>query len=57
MPYSFSPTLGAALNVTLLTYVDTCALGINVDTGVIPDFDVFYDCLVAGLDEVQAPAN
>jgi hypothetical protein len=30
----------------LLSYVDTCALGINVDTGVIPDFDVFYDCLV-----------
>ena len=38
----------------LLSYVDTCALGINVDTGVIPDFDVFYDCLVAGFDEELA---
>jgi diacylglycerol O-acyltransferase / wax synthase len=57
MPYSFSPTLGAALNITLLTYVDTCALGINVDTGAIPDVDVFYDCLVAGFDEVLALAN
>ena len=52
MQYAFSPTIGAALNVTLLSYVDTCSLGINVDTGAIPDFDVFYDCLVAGFDEV-----
>jgi diacylglycerol O-acyltransferase len=52
MQYAFSPTIGAALNVTLLSYVDTCALGINADTGAIPDFDVFYDCLVAGFDDV-----
>ena len=30
--YAFGPTIGASVNVTLLTYVDTCALGINVDT-------------------------
>ena len=54
MQYAFSPTIGAGLNVTLLSYVDTCALGINVDTGAIPDYDVFYDCLVAGFDEVLA---
>ncbi|MFG1930695.1 wax ester/triacylglycerol synthase domain-containing protein [Mycobacterium sp. NPDC048908] len=52
MQYAFSPTIGAALNVTLLSYVDTCALGINADAGAIPDFDVFYDCLVAGFDDV-----
>jgi diacylglycerol O-acyltransferase len=57
MQYAFSPTIGASLNVTLLSYVDTCALGINVDTGAIPDFDVFYDCLVAGFDDVLALAN
>jgi diacylglycerol O-acyltransferase / wax synthase len=55
--YSFSPTIGAAVNVTLLSYVDTCALGINVDTGAIPDFDVFYDCFVAGFDDVLALAD
>jgi diacylglycerol O-acyltransferase / wax synthase len=55
--YAFSPTIGAALNVTLLSYVDTCALGINVDTGAIPDIDVFYDSLVAGFDEVLTLAN
>jgi diacylglycerol O-acyltransferase len=38
MQYAFSPTIGAGLNFTLLSYVDTCALGINVDTGAIPDY-------------------
>lgn len=50
--YAFGPTIGAAVNVTLLTYVDVCTLGIDVDTGAIPDYDDFYDCLVAGFDEV-----
>ncbi len=56
MQYAFGPTIGAAVNVTLLSYVDTCSLGIDVDTGAIPDFDVFYECLVAGFDEVLALA-
>ncbi len=54
--YAFGPTIGSSVNVTLMTYVDTCALGVNVDTGAIPDFDVFHDCLVAGFDEVLALA-
>ena len=57
MAYGFGPTIGSAVNVTLLTYVDTCALGINVDTGAIPDFDVFHECLVDGFDEVLALAD
>jgi diacylglycerol O-acyltransferase len=55
--YAFGPTIGTAVNVTLLTYVQTCALGIDVDTAAIPDFDVFHDCLVAGFDEVLALAS
>lgn len=55
--YAFGPTIGAAVNVTLLTYVDTCALGIDVDTGAIPDFEEFRDCLIAGFDEVVALAT
>ena len=54
--YGFGPTIGAAVNVTLLTYVDTCTLGIDVDTGAIPDFEVFMDCLATGFDEVLALA-
>ena len=56
MQYPFGPTIGAGVNVTLMTYVDTCAMGINVDIGAIPDYDVFYDCLVAGFEEVLALA-
>ena len=55
--YAFSPTIGAAFNVTLLSYVDTCAIGVNVDTGAIPDFDAFCDCLVAGFDETLTLAD
>jgi diacylglycerol O-acyltransferase / wax synthase len=55
--YAFGPTIGSSVNVTLLTYVDTCALGINVDTAAIPDYDVFYDAIVAGFDEVLALAG
>jgi diacylglycerol O-acyltransferase len=55
--YAFGPTIGAAVNVTLLTYQDTCELGLDVDTGAIPDYDVFYECLVAGFDEVLVLAS
>jgi diacylglycerol O-acyltransferase len=37
--------------------VDTCALGIDVDTGAIPDFEAFNACLVEGFDEVLALAE
>ena len=47
MQYAFGPTIGAGVNITLLTYVNTCALGIDVDTAAIPDYDVFYECLWA----------
>lgn len=50
--YAFGPTIGAAVNVTLLTYADTCHFGLNVDTGAIPDYDLFESCLVEGFDEV-----
>lgn len=52
--YAFGPTVGAAVNVTLLTYVDVCTLGVDLDTGAIPDYDVFFESLAAGFDEVLA---
>ncbi|KUI14009.1 diacylglycerol O-acyltransferase [Mycobacterium sp. GA-1285] len=55
--YAFGPTIGAAVNVTLLTYADTCHLGLNVDTGAIPDYDLFRSCLVEGFDEVLTLAD
>jgi diacylglycerol O-acyltransferase len=34
--------------------VDVCTLGIDVDIGAIPDYDAFFESLVAGFDEVLA---
>jgi diacylglycerol O-acyltransferase / wax synthase len=55
--YAFGPTIGSSVNVTLLTYVDTCALGLNIDTTAIPDYDVFHDAIVAGFDELLSLAG
>jgi diacylglycerol O-acyltransferase / wax synthase len=52
--YGFGPTIGAALNVTLMSYCDTCYVGVNIDTGAISDPDVLMDCLRNGFDEVLA---
>ncbi len=52
--YAFGPTIGSAVNVTLLTYVDTCALGIDVDTGAIPRFRRLPRMPGPGFDEVLA---
>ena len=52
--YPFGPTIGAALNVTLLSYCSTCHVGVNVDTGAVPDPDLLLACLRAGFDEVVA---
>jgi diacylglycerol O-acyltransferase len=52
--YGFGPTIGSALNVTLMTYCGTCMVGVNLDAGAIPDPDVLMDCLREGFDEVLA---
>lgn len=52
--YPFGPTIGSAVNVTLLSYVDTCYVGVNSDTGAIPDSAEFMDCLRDGFNEVLA---
>ena len=50
--YPFGPTLGSAVNITLLSYLDTCCIGINCDSAAIPDDEEFVQCIAAGLDEV-----
>ncbi len=52
--YGFGPTIGAAINVTLMSYCGTCYVAVNVDTGAVPDPDVMMDCLREGFDEVLA---
>ncbi len=50
--YPFGPTIGAALNVTLLSYNATCGIGINTDTGAVEDPDVLTECLRADFEEI-----
>jgi diacylglycerol O-acyltransferase / wax synthase len=52
----FGATLGSAANVTLMSYRDTCHIGINVDVGAVRDPDQFRACLAEGFDEVMAVA-
>ncbi|MGZ6968740.1 MAG: wax ester/triacylglycerol synthase domain-containing protein [Acidimicrobiia bacterium] len=50
--YPFGPTIGAALNVTLLSYCGTCNLGINTDAGAVPDPAVLVESLREGFEEM-----
>ena len=52
--YPFGPTIGAALNLTLVSYCGTCHIGVNTDTGAVPDADAFVECLREGFEEVLA---
>jgi diacylglycerol O-acyltransferase len=50
--YAFAPPSGSAVSVALMSHLDLCCIGINVDTAAIPDPDVLTACLRAGFDEV-----
>jgi hypothetical protein len=52
--HAFGPTLGAAANITLMSYEGTCFVGVNADLAAVPDPDVFLECLHEGFDEVLA---
>ena len=53
----FGPTLGAAANITLLSYDHKCGIGVTVDAAAVPDVEVFMDCLARGFEEVLALAG
>ena len=60
--YAFGPTMGAAANVTLMSYRDRCYIGVTTDIGAVPDADAFTRCLTEGFDELiglvdMAPAG
>jgi diacylglycerol O-acyltransferase / wax synthase len=55
--YAFGPTIGAAANITLMSYRDTCHLGITTDNGAVPDPDLLHTSLVEGFAEVLASAR
>lgn len=55
--YPFGPTIGAAFNTTLLSYVDTCCIGVNIDDAAIPDPEAFMTDLRGGFEEVLGLAR
>ena len=52
--YAFGPTIGASLNLTLMSYQQVCNIGINIDTAAVTDPDVLLDCLRQGFAEISA---
>jgi diacylglycerol O-acyltransferase len=52
--FAFGPTIGAALNLTLVSYGGSCDIGLNIDTAAVPDPDVMLECLHEGFAEVTA---
>lgn len=51
--FAFGPLAGSAMNLTLLSYVDECQIGVNVDPAAVPDVDVLLGCLREAFDEVR----
>ncbi len=52
--FGFGPTIGASFNITLISYKESCDIGINVDISAVPDSDVLLECLREGFEEVIA---
>ncbi|NRI64450.1 DUF1298 domain-containing protein [Rhodococcus sp. MS16] len=52
--FAFSPTLGSAFNVTLMSYCDHACIGINADAGATPDLSVLMAALSDGFRAVLA---
>jgi diacylglycerol O-acyltransferase len=49
---AFGPTIGASVNLTLLSYAGTCRIGVSIDTAAVPDPEVLAECLREGFEEL-----
>lgn len=52
--YAFGPPSGAALNITLMSHVERCCIGVVSDTAAVADPDGLLEDLQAGFDEIIA---
>jgi diacylglycerol O-acyltransferase len=52
--FAFGPTIGASVNITLVSYVGTCGIGVNIDTAAVPDPEALLGCLRQGFAEIAA---
>jgi WS/DGAT/MGAT family acyltransferase len=51
--YAFGPMSGAALNVTLLSYVDEVHIGVNSDPAAVSDPELLLECLEESFEELR----
>jgi len=49
---AFGPTTGSSVNLTLLSYDGTCAVGVTIDTAAVPDPHILVECVRDGFEEV-----
>ncbi len=51
---AFGPTIGASVNLTLLSYHGMCFVGTTIDTAAVPDVVLFTESMRGGFEEVLA---
>lgn len=54
---AFAPLLGAAVNLSLISYRDQLHIGVNTDPAAVTDRDLLLSCLRQGWDEVLTTAG
>ncbi len=52
--YPFGPTLGSAVNFTLMSHGETCNVGVNSDAGAVPDPEVLLAAVRDSFAEILA---
>jgi WS/DGAT/MGAT family acyltransferase len=50
--FAFGPMSGAAMNITLLSYLDEVQIAVNTDPAAVPDPDVLQSSLIEGFAEI-----
>ena len=55
--FAFGPTMGAAANITLMSYCGRCFIGITTDIGAVADDERFVECIESGFAELLAVAG
>jgi WS/DGAT/MGAT family acyltransferase len=51
--FALGPLAGAAINITLLSYLDELQIGVNSDPAAVPDPEVLLECLAEGFEEIR----
>lgn len=55
--YPFGPLPGGALMVALMSHLDTCCVGVNLDPAAVTEPELFAACLRAAMDEILVLAD